>query len=1073
MKKTFRLMLAAFAIVAAASCAQELDDPNAIPQEDVELVPMTITVGGETKTTVGDDDKTLNWCEDDVIAVFDKTGTAREFKIAEGSCNGKTATFEGLVAAGSTDFTAVYPYSAAVSVSNGIVTVNAAETQTLGEANIAEGATMSVASFKKSDAAFEFKTAIGYFKVVVDRADVTSIIVKGTNVAGQATFNAAGELQEVTEGKNQVTLAPAEGVFEKGSYYLTLLPGTTAENFSVTLVRQSELATVMTADKAVEIKRNGGFFLESYKLSAKFIINDAASFQKFLSNAHNYTANDSAEIVDDIDLDGVILTSASSFKGTLDGGGHSLKNWTSDATPLFTTFAGTVKNIVIDESCELTPATDGGKFGFITNDIGRFGRLENCTNNADITLNAETVGQLYFGSLAGVSYGTISGCTNNGDITFVVSGNVTDNGCVGGIAGYVNVSDQYKEKGEGYDIAFENCVNNGNLSYTVNGTVKYLTFGGIAGGTSYAAIASESFRGTAKNCVNTGNLSYTFMNGGSLEDNAGSAGSGNYTNIGGVFGYWAGNIENCTNGVQGDATKGGVSLVSPTSDASACASRPAVGGVCGFVLQNMSGCNNYGKVYMKGSAAGGGTGNAGCGLIGEVTAGGIVAQIGPASNAADYKLSNCHNHGEVDIRAWMAAGNGTGFDLGGAVGYCGVPVENVSNNGKVTIESKGAFVRAGGIIGKAAYAASNLTNNGEVTFKGIRTSGTKQIGSELSFGGVIGYTSKTLTEAKNTGKCTFAVNTIDSAAQLRAGGIVGDHSATVSGTNEGEIIVTPGGSNILIVGGIAGYTKAQNLTYDGCVNKGPITVNSNVKISNQVFVSGILGRVEAYASGKQNGISFTGCQNSGTITIDVPLGTSEGSNSNLSGISSSSDQSQNITDCTNTGDLVSNMPCSQMRVGGIAGYNGGSSKCSGCSVDCDITLSAAITTMNVGGMVGYSNPGKYVGCTYNGKISVVSGGYIGGILGYTKTNQTMEGCKVDAEITYGANTYAGLFIGSSEAGKTYTLGTAAKPCQIVSGSKVGSTTVTALNDATDASGVLVGRKNAVTVNAENTSVVAE
>ena len=178
MKKTFKYMLAAFAVVTAVSCAQELDDPNAIPQEDVELVPMTITVGGETKTTVGDDDKSLNWCEDDVIAVFDKTGTAREFKIVEGTCNGKTATFEGLVAAGSTDFTAVYPYSAAVSVSaEGVITATAADAQVLDGGNLADGATLSVAQFKKNDAAFTFRTAIGYLRVDVDKEDVTSIIV--------------------------------------------------------------------------------------------------------------------------------------------------------------------------------------------------------------------------------------------------------------------------------------------------------------------------------------------------------------------------------------------------------------------------------------------------------------------------------------------------------------------------------------------------------------------------------------------------------------------------------------------------------------------------------------------------------------------------------------------------------------------------------------------------------------------------------------------------------------------------------------------------------------------------------
>ena len=48
MKKTFKYMLAAFAVVTAASCAQELEDPNANPQKDVELVPMTINVGTET-----------------------------------------------------------------------------------------------------------------------------------------------------------------------------------------------------------------------------------------------------------------------------------------------------------------------------------------------------------------------------------------------------------------------------------------------------------------------------------------------------------------------------------------------------------------------------------------------------------------------------------------------------------------------------------------------------------------------------------------------------------------------------------------------------------------------------------------------------------------------------------------------------------------------------------------------------------------------------------------------------------------------------------------------------------------
>ena len=112
-------------------------------------------------------------------------------------------------------------------------------------------------------------------------------------------------------------------------------------------------------------------------------------------------------------------------------------------------------------------------------------------------------------------------------------------------------------------------------------------------------------------------------------------------------------------------------------------------------------------------------------------------------------------------------------------------------------------------------------------------------------------------------------------------------------------------------------------------------------------------------------------------------------------------------------------------------------------------------------MVGYSNPGKYVDCSYTGKITC-STGSLGGILGYTKTNQTMEGCSVNAEITGGAS--AGLFIGGSEAGKTYTFGTKEKSCTVFSDSKVKSATVTPQSF----SGLLVGNMNAVTVNAGDT-----
>ena len=64
MKKTFKYILAAFAVVMAVACVQEIENPEQTPQQDVELEPMTIIVGTETKVSVADDQKTLNWFEE-------------------------------------------------------------------------------------------------------------------------------------------------------------------------------------------------------------------------------------------------------------------------------------------------------------------------------------------------------------------------------------------------------------------------------------------------------------------------------------------------------------------------------------------------------------------------------------------------------------------------------------------------------------------------------------------------------------------------------------------------------------------------------------------------------------------------------------------------------------------------------------------------------------------------------------------------------------------------------------------------------------------------------------------------
>ena len=895
MKKTFKFILAAFAIVTAASCAQEIEDPDALPQEEVELVPMTITVGGEaTKTTVGENNA-INWCADDEIAVFDNTGTARKFTIVEGTLDGKTARFEGLVAAGSTDFTAVYPFSAAVSVADGAVTVNTPDVQVLDGATIADGATVSVAQFTKDNSEFTFKTAIGYLRVDVKEADVTSIIVKGTNIAGQASFNAAGELQSVAEGKNQVTLTPAGEVFTSGtSYYVTVLPGKyAAEDFSITLVRETELAAELAATKEVTILRNQGFFLDSGKLSYKFVIKDAETLQKFLDNAADYTAKDKAEIVNDIDLTDVTLTPASSFKGVLDGGDYSLKNWTSEAVTLFESMSGTVRNLVIDASCSLSFPATGARFGFIANETAPNSILDNCVNNAPISLDAEKISGVVdenrvidkqavsvkaIGALVGVNRGSITNCNNNGNITITVSGNTGNHLHLGGIAGYADLTEQIAAGGS--EIAYDNCINAGDITYTVSGKTSYAFIGGVTGGTDVASVTSDynGYRGLLKNSKNIGNISYSFMNGGTLDENQGKAGNANYTRIGGVVGYWEGDVTGCVNGEE-NTTKGKVSFQVPTLETSAAASTPSLGGVAGYIMHNVTGCINYAPLYVKGTFAGGTQANPGSGVKADIHAGGVVAMVGPYSSEAlkSTLVSDCHNYGPLEFYLWMAYVNGTEGDAGGVVGYCSAKMQNCSNAGQMTVESKCAATRVAGVVGRSRGDISNVRNTGALYFTSNRTTAgpvkevegsvgqadlRKQCMGKQKYAGVVAYAEAGVNSAFNEGTLTVDVKSADLlSGQLVVGGVIArmtTGSALTTIANSKAVTVTHASSSTgAVIAGAAAWVNSA--VASAASNTAAVTYNCNEQKSTVWFGGGI---------GYTGAATMTGVSNSGSLTIN-------------------------------------------------------------------------------------------------------------------------------------------------------------------------------------------------------------
>ena len=878
MKNYWKFMLAAFAIVAAVSCAkEEIEDPtvqeeieNPAPDqgtnEEGQLVPMTITVTGENamgsnganesaakpgvKTDVADDNKSVIWCENDVIAVYDASGTWREFTIKEGSISdgGRTAVFEGMVDVETTEIYAVYPFDAAVSCVDGKIVATTMSEQTVESGKVADGAIVSVAKGTKGSA-LQFKNVVGVFRLDVSYEDVTEIYLDGAALAGTATFDAAtGEMEadSATETSDYVTLLPAGETFAKGSYFIPLLPGTTPKgDFHISMVRKENKGAVHIANGEVTVPRSSGFFVDDTNLTESFIIKDATSLQTFLTNAKDYDATHVATVIRDIDLIGVTITPATTYAGTFNGGNHSIKNWsTTSAKPLFTaTAAGAVvKDFVLDASCTFTMAETDSKQAYVV--ATNAGTVSGVTNKASIDYTRATnrpMQSRYFGTIVGYSTGLVSDCHNEGNIKITIplldytetSGNTYQHQRVGGVVGVF--------KAESGVVGVTGCTNKGNITFNFNGVSSssadphkqfrpHFAIGGVCGMAADGGSAKKSSEatnlGTIEKCTNSGAVKL-------YQD--GINGS-NYSNVGGVIGYLEGTIKECKNIATERVS------IEMKNDNAVKVSAPAVGGVVGTALKgDILNCSNEGPVYMTGYIQEGKSDAAYCGGDEKPAIGGVVAKSGAKAEDTTLKIQDCKNSGEVSGVVW----NSNNIRMGGIVGWTSIPVvgsaaNTLENSGAVALKSSTTFKTAyiGGVIGHSISTCDKIYNTGDVTVVNSSTSDTQK----GYIGGVAGYMSKV---ANNTFK---------------------------QGNNNGAISVLGGkadGTEEYMIGGVVGNSDATKVTSNGTgwadcnTNYGDITVNSPVK----VYVGGVLGRIGAKTGGDGN---TTRCKNRGNITVKNP-----------------------------------------------------------------------------------------------------------------------------------------------------------------------------------------------------------
>ena len=216
----------------------------------------------------------------------------------------------------------------------------------------------------------------------------------------------------------------------------------------------------------------------------------------------------------DIDLTGKNWTPIgtdydNSYKGTFDGGGHTITGLTFTTNDEFAGLfgwlnrAGTVKNVVMEGVQITSNQIYGGSIGGV---VGYgWGTIENCSVSGSVS------GTVYVGGVVGVQIGgSITGCSSSATVKGTVD--------VGGVAGQTNSS-----------ATLTACYATGNVIIEINPKKN------IAGGSLVGMNAGSSLLA----CYATGNVTSTGSSTGKVH--IGGFLGNNYTTV--TAGYWKNNHE--------------------------------------------------------------------------------------------------------------------------------------------------------------------------------------------------------------------------------------------------------------------------------------------------------------------------------------------------------------------------------------------------------------------------------------------------------------------------------------------------------------------------------------------------
>ena len=216
----------------------------------------------------------------------------------------------------------------------------------------------------------------------------------------------------------------------------------------------------------------------------------------------------------DIDLTGKDWTPIgtdydNSYKGTFDGGGHTITGLTFTTNDKYAGLfgwlnrAGTVKNVVMEGVQITCNQIYGGSIGGVVG--SSWGTIENCSVSGSVS------GTVYVGGVVGVQIGgSITGCSSSATVKGMVD--------VGGVAGQTNSS-----------ATLTACYATGNVTLEI-APKKNIAGGGLVGMNAGSSLLA---------CYATGNVTSTGSSSGYMH--IGGFLGNNYTTV--TAGYWKNNHE--------------------------------------------------------------------------------------------------------------------------------------------------------------------------------------------------------------------------------------------------------------------------------------------------------------------------------------------------------------------------------------------------------------------------------------------------------------------------------------------------------------------------------------------------